>query len=359
MTNIRSSLARALVGILLLVLISPLSAKTSSQQPVDLGRLRSEFAAAVGKDFEIVRDEFKQRANARGGGTYWLAHVKAKHSGDFSLTYRYNYNDSHYSHVERQFNLGIGPKGCRRRPPHAGSYSRFCVSDTIIIPIVINNFTEHRFFLTSRINTKEEDAASETPPLEMNEQDLVDSPVSNAVEGYLHYVGSTSHKSLHRNGGYTLEAYAVFAAERPGRFNLALSTAFPDAPAGIRSSVGVSPGVPVIIVSRDTPVTLLASGHEVRGYTKGYDGREYVSSTSGDSFMTDLLILQPGDRISLKYHTSRRSAYYERRERAGDLRDDNLRDSRDVVPPPRIIKRPFNPNDEYDFTEWLTDYLPR
>ena len=68
---------------------------------VDLEQLRIKFVAAVGKDFEVVKDEMKRRSNASGGGTYWLAHLKPKHPGSFKLIYRYNYNDPHYSHVER------------------------------------------------------------------------------------------------------------------------------------------------------------------------------------------------------------------------------------------------------------------
>src|SRR6185312_3005112 len=102
-------------------------------------------------------------------------------------------------------------------------------------------------------------------------------------------------------------------------------------------------------VPRETPLTLLASRHEVRGYSKGYDGREYVSSTSGDAYMTELMILQPGDRISLKYYSSVRSRDYERQER-GQTRDEALIAE---APPPQVVKLPFAPKTQSDFTEWL------
>ena len=172
----------------------------------------------------------------------------------------------------------------------------------------------------------------------------------------MRYVGSTSHKMLHRNGGYTLEAYAEFEAQRPGRFNLSLSAALQSKTAGLLSGLGASGGVPIIIVGLHTPVTLLASRHDVRGYTKGYDGREYVSSTNGDSFMTELIILQPGDRISLKYYTSIRSRNFEWNDRANAAKGG---DAPEEVPPPLVIKLPFALKAEYDFTEWLLDYLPR
>lgn len=351
-----TSFCRALLCLVVLGSINPLAAQREmSQKAFDPAPLRSQFTEAVGKDFEIVKDEFKRRSNASGGGAFWLVHVKAKHSGYFTLTYRYNYNDSHYSHVEREFGLGVGPKGCRRGPPHTGSYSRFCVGDTIIFPVATNNFTEHRFSLKSTEYTKEEEAASEKHYPAWGDQNLDRSPVSNTVAEHMQYVGSSSHKMLHRNGGYTLEAYAEFEAQRPGRFNLALAVNHEGMPARVPSALGASTGIPIIIVPRAVPVTLLASRHDVRGYSKGYDGREWVSSSSGDSFMTELFILQPGDRISLKYYTSVRSARYERSERASDSQPGTAPEK---VPPPLITKLPFALKTEYNFTEWLVDYLP-
>jgi len=344
--------------VLLLASIFPLAAqKVAPRKPfdTDMATLRSRFTEAVGQDFEIVKDEIKQRSNARGGGRYWLVHLKPKHSGYFALTYRYDYSDSHYSHVEREFNLGVGARGCRRGPPHLGSYHRFCIGDTIIVPIVINNFKRHEFSLKSSLYSEKDDAAYETHLAKPATQDSQRSLLNNPLADQMRYVGSTSHKLLHRNGGYTLEAYAEFEAQRPGRFNLALSSAHSGLPASVFSDAGHSGSIPIIIVARETPVTLLASSHAVRGYTMGYDGREFVSSTSGDSYMTELIILQPGDRISLKYHSHVRSRDYERTERASHLQSDIARDE---VPPPLIIKRPFGLRSEYNFTEWLVDYLP-
>jgi len=318
----------------------------------DLDQLRSKIEAAVGKDFEVVKGELKGRSNERGGGTYWLAHLKPKHPGHFTLTYRYNYNDPHYSHVEREFSLNVGRKGCRRGVPSYGSYHRYCLGDTIIFPVAIYNFTEHEFALKTTAHTPEQDAVWERPPSESEDARLVRTPVTNPLAENLRYVGRTNHKLLHRNGGYTLEAYAVFEAVSPGRFNVSLSADFPDLPSAVLSSAGNSGGTPIIIVAQGTPVTLLASSHGVQGYTTGYDGREFVRSTSGDAYMTDVMILLPGDRISLKYFTTIRRARYERSERAGET-------ASDLVPPPKISKHPFELKSEYNFTEWLIDYLPR
>jgi hypothetical protein len=339
------------------------AAPASAQQArlgksVDLKRLRSDFVAAVGKDFELVKDEMKERSNARGGGTFWLAHLKPKRPGSFKLIYRYNYNDSLYSHVEREFGLNVGRKACRRGVPSAGSYHRFCVGDTIIFPVAIYNFTEHEFSLTSQEYTPADDAVWERADTASVDVSADQSPVNNPLAEQLKYVGSSSYRQLHRNGGYTLESYAVFEAQTPGRFNVTVSANYPDLSSAVLSGIGAGGGVPIIVVSRDTPITLLASHHEVRGYTMGFDGKEYVSSTSGDAYMVDLMILQPGDRISLLYFTTIRSRNYERREHAANIPgtgDDLI----DKIPPPLIYKNPFALNTEYDFTEWLADNLPR
>lgn len=308
----------------------------------DTTQLREQFAAAVNKDFEVLKDELKVRANARGGGNYWLAHVKARHSGYYVLTYSYKENDPHYSHVERDFFLTIGPTGCRRGPPHTGSYSRFCVGDRIIVPIIINNFSGHEFKLTSKEYSSNDDEVFEKARPHDDYTGANPATVTNPASDLMRYIGSSSHKMLHRNGGYTLENYATFEAVKPGRLNLAV---------GASPRTSPDDGVPIIIVSRDTPVALLASHQEVRGYSQGYDGREWVSSSSGDAFMSGLMILQPGDRISLTYHSSRKSREFEWSERSGTKTLDEVQ--------PVISKLTFKLKTDYDFTEWLTDYLPK
>jgi hypothetical protein len=340
-----------------LSLVSAQKRPKRETKPGDLDQLRRDFVAVVGKDFELVKDEMKERSNASGGGTYWLAHIKPKRPGSFKLIYRYNYNVPHYSHVEREFGLNVGRKGCRRGVPNYGSYHRFCVGDTIIFPVAIYNFTEHAFSLTSQEYTPEDDAVWEKVYPASVDVGADQSRVINPVAEQLKYVGSSSYRLLHRNGGYTLEGYAVFEVQSPGRFNLTVSANYPDLQSAVLSGVGASGGVPIMVVSRDTAVTLLASHHEVRGYTMGFNGKEYVSSVSGDAYMVDLMILQPGDRISVKYFTTIRSPNYERRERAAN--DQRAGDDLDNIPPPLIYKNPFVLNTEYNFTEWLADYLPR
>jgi hypothetical protein len=356
-----SGLACTLLFALLFAVALPASGqKVRPRQSVDLKQLQRKFEAVVGKDFEFIKGELKRRSNASGGGTYWLAHLKPKSPGSFKLTYRYNYNDPHYSHVEREFGLNVGRQGCRRGVPNYGSYHRFCVGDTIIFPVAIFNFTEHEFSLTSTPYTVEQDAAWEKSY--PSDESVSSDPVNNPLAEQLKYVGNSSHRLLHRNGGYTLEGYAVFEAQNPGRFNVTVSAVYPDVASAVLSGIRTGGGPSIIVVSRATPVTLLASHHEVRGYTMGYNGQEYVSSTSGDAYMIDVMILQPGDRISLKYFTTIRSARDERSEFvSGNKTDDSplQAESVDKIPLPLIYKLPFTLNTEYNYTEWLVDYLPR
>ena len=344
--------AFSIVFLLALSVAAALTIHAQGERPgkVNLQDLKARLETAVGKDFEVVKGELKGRSVQSGGGSYWLAHLRPRHPGQFTLAYRYNYNDPHYTHVERTFNLNVGRKGCRRGIPSYGSYHRYCLGDTIIFPVAINKFTEHEFTLKSTAHTPEQDEVWERQRSEFADERLDRVAVPNPLADNLRYIGSTNHKLLHRNGGYTLEAYAVFEAVSPGRFNLALSAAFPDLPSAVLSSMGHSSGTPIIIVSHGTPVTLLASSHGVNGYTMGYDGKEFVRSNSGDSFMTDVTILLPGDRISFKYFTTIRRASFEREERAGKITD--------AVPPPQISKHPFELKSGYNFTEWLVGYLP-
>jgi hypothetical protein len=69
--------------------------------------------------------------------------------------------------------------------------------------------------------------------------------------------------------------------------------------------------------------------------------------------MTDVLVLQPGDRISVTYFSIvRRSDYVG--GRFGDVGRDPSEDLKPV-----IHVRPFSPDSRYDFTEWIVDFLPQ
>ena len=348
MFNMKLRLNLTAVVCLLLVVVSAARAQTPKPKHPNAVALRSKFVTAFRKDFDLVKDEFKTRTNDSSGELYWLAHAKPKRSGYFRLQYRYRYNDKLYSHVEREVGFSVGPKGCRRGQPYAGTYSRFCLGDTVILPVVIDRYTEHEFKLVKfepLTDEKDWETFDDKYP-ESRDQGLDKTQVANPAAESLRYVGSRSHKMLHRSLGYTLELHADFEAVGPGRFNLLVSSS----PQDVRPGAMAVGSTPIIVVGRYTPVTLIAGHEEVRGFAMGYDGREYESSTSGNGYMTNVVIMQPGDRISLRYFSTVRGREF---ERGPDTLDpsENLK--------PVISVHPFSIEPAYDFTDWIAAFLPK
>lgn len=329
---------------LFLLLASPvINAQSPKPRTADAASLRTGFVAAFGKDFDLVKDEMKTRSDERGGGTYWLAFVKPKRTGYFYLQYRYLASGPLYIR-EHEIRFSIGPEKCRRGAPYSGVYARFCLGDTVIVPVLVNNYAGHEFKATKAEYTDEKEdpnrSTTDSPRLDT-------SPVDNPALPTLRYAGREAHKSLHRSLGYTLNLNAEFIAASPGRMNLLVTASDPGT-----LDVRGDEGVPILVLPLGAPATLIAGREEMRGYRKGFDGRESLASTSGNSYMTHVLILQPGDRISLRYLSVVRNGDFERRS-GSDGRDP----SENLTP---VIKvRPFAPDSRYDFTEWIVDYLPR
>lgn len=320
----------------------PKEFKPTRAQAAEAARLRGALSAVLGDNFELVGDRLARRSNYHGGGLYWLAHLRAARPGGFHVKYKYRYKDHVrpedplYTFVERDTNISVGPRGCSRVP--RGNY--VCVGDTVILPVVVNDYTEHAFTLK---------AYSYTPAFERPDTSLRDAedaatrrePVNNPAAEFLKYVGSRAYYSPHRTLGYTLTFHATFEAVRPGHFNLSLGVSAPANPAS------ANPGsVPVRIVERGAPITILSSGENVRGYT------ERFSSNSGEEYRTTTLTLQPGDRITLEYFS------YSRRGRtAGGENEETLEASvKDY--PPVITILPFDFDPGRDFNEWLAGFLP-
>ena len=338
-----------LAAVSLFILFASTAAQPRRSIRPDSASLRAGFLAAFGNDFELVKDEIAPRSNEQGGGMFWLAYVRARGPGYFSLQYSFKRDDKHYSHEEREIPVSVAPKGCRRGPPSSGVYSRFCMGDTIIIPVMVAGASSHEFKLTKREPPEDEDwkTFDEKYP-NFRDRDLEKTPVANPSQN-LQYVGRRSHKMLHRRLGYTLQLFADFDAVKPGRFNLLVSSS---AYLG-RSDKTPEGSIPIIVVDRGTPVTLIAGREEVRGFTMGHNGQEYVSSTSGNSYMTSLIVLQPGDRISVLYLSARRDPLFERQ---GYARPGGVDPAEAKAPV--ISVHPFALDTKYDFGAWLVDYLP-
>lgn len=322
----------------------------AAARKAEAARLRHALAGTLGYNFEIVRERLARRPDGGGGGLYWLAYLRARRSGEFNVGYKYRYRDHVrprnplYNFVEHLTLVRVGEKGCARRPRH----NFVCVGDTLILPVVVDDHTGHTFSVSFR-PFQPADESSEKLRRDVEERGLYREPVPNPAARFLKYLGNRAEFMPYRSGGYTLAFYATFEAVRPGSFNLSLGSGA--RAAGAESAAGSEDGsdagsVPVVVVERGTPITILSSKEDVHGYT------ERFASHSGNNYPTTPVILQPGDRLTLRYGgLSRRggSAYGEDRA-AVEAR------VKDV--PPVITLLPFRVDPARGLNEWVVEFLP-
>ena len=322
--------------------------KPTRAQKSEAARLRTALAAALGENFEVVSDRLTRRSNYQGGGLYWLAHLRAARPGGFHVKYKYRYKDHvHpedplYTFVERDTYISVGPRACSRVP--RGNY--VCVGDTVILPVVLDDFTEHTFTLKAEPYT----AAYERPNTSLHDAEdatLQRDNVNNPAAEFLKYVGSRAYYSPHRALGYTLTFHATFEAVRPGSFNLSLGLSAPGVSAPANPAAATQNSVPVVIVARGEPITVISSRESVHGYT------ERFSSNSGDNYMTTPVILQPGDRITLEYFS------YSHRGRTPGGENEEKLEAGVKDKPPVVTMLPFDFDPEDGFNEWLAGFLPQ
>jgi hypothetical protein len=321
----------------------------------DATQLRRALARALGGEFEIVRDELTRRSTYYSGGGFWLVHVRPKRAGQFSLKYVYEYDDPFdksgepHARVERTIALGVGPRGCWRRPEHMASRYEPCLGDTIILPIALDayktEYAGHTFEFT--VHSVAPEAAPAGP--EKWEEDLArqqeagldKEAVANPSAEHLKYLGRTTHIMPHRAPGYTAVSYATFEAVKPGRFNLSLGASAPGVPPDGHPGGG---SVPVIVVERGTPVTWLAAQESVS------DHKGRFSSHWGENYLTSPVIMQPGERLTLPFHSfSRRGSKSESKPNEREL-------ARNVAPV--IHRHPFHIDRDDNYNEWIIDYPP-
>jgi hypothetical protein len=151
---------------------------------------------------------------------------------------------------------------------------------------------------------------------------------------------------LHRNGGYTLERYATFKAQRPGRFNLSLTSN----PTTVKPDKG---GYPIIVVDRETPITGIVWKDNHEGFSRRPNGEEYSSSWGGGtSYLTNVLVIQTGDQFTFKFASVVRSARSEWKERE----DKKFEDEEAVAPV--VHKLAFTFDQTWGYNEWIKDSLP-
>lgn len=317
-------------------------------QTVNSAQLRRDFAKAVGQEFEIVRDEMKRRSRDTASD-YWLVYVRPKRSGHYSLKYTYafvkKWNEYSSEEGESEFSINVGGKNCHRRNSPENGISSFCLGDTIIVPILTANLTAHAFSLKFRPQ-KAESLAESQKYFKSRETYSPVEPVFNQLRSNVRLLGTKRFEMAHRACcSVTVDYYAIFEAIKPGRFNLGFSyfegENLPAEP--IKLNAGY--GVPIIIVAPGTPITGLLPAER----TIHYADKRRFSSHAGNSFITDLLILQPGDVFALRY--SKRTLTYDFKTKLSER--PKIADIK-----PAIYKLPFMIDKNRSFNEWLADSLP-
>lgn len=355
MRNFRYKLRRSFAAFLIVAFTACIAAANSAgfvQSPADAKTLRASFTRAVEKDFEIVRDESKVRLRD-SVSDYWLVHVKPKRSGYYTLNYTYKFANAAGSHPEEgenTFMIGIGGKKCYRRAIPEGGVSNYCLGDTIIIPIRTARISNHEFTLESRY--QESDENFENVQKEYNSREEFSpgklSPAAlrfNKSAKNVKLLGIRREERPHRNCcPVTYEYYAVFEALAPGRFNLAVSSfkngEIPDA----APDFNVFDGTPITIAAAGTPITALIPSEK----TISYSDEKRFSGHAGNSFNTNLLILQPGDRFTLGYaQTTIDYGFGKNKSKTREIPDIQ----------PLVYARPFALDKNWSFNEWLADYV--
>jgi hypothetical protein len=296
--------------------------------PPDSAQLRQGLAAALGSDFEIVRAELHSGLHEREG-IFWLAHVRPLRSGDYSLRYVHEYmdrvkpHDPLYTHVEHTTHFSVGEAGCARRAERRTA----CLGDVIVIPIVAGDgrgpLGGHVFEASRRGDAgagqrfedpaPEDDRAARTP---------------NPAAPHLRYLGTVLGERPHRALGETMELSAVFEAGAPGALELSIG--------------GIA--VPVVVVERGTPVTVLLEHERIRQYQQNGP----FASHLGSAYSTDVLLLQPGDRMDVQFLT--------RTVRGQDFTAAEKEAFRRT--PPVIAARPFRVDPARRFNAFIAAHLP-
>ncbi len=300
----------------------------------DTAQLHQALAAALGEDFRIVHTELSSGLHERGG-TFWLVHATPRRSGMFELRYRYDYRDLTrpadplYTHVEHTSYIRVGEQGCLRRSQAKDA----CLGDTIILPFVVDD-TGHTFALTFRESSGDWSGYADAQVAPGAES------VANPLSSHLGFLGAGRHHTPSRaaNGRGRTTFSSEFVARAPGRFNLSLSS---------RPSAAGS--VPIVIVPRGQPVTVLLGREQITAF----HATQRFASHWGNQYMTSVLLLQPGDRISLEYTppaTGDALAMLTGEASGGA----GLRDA----DPPTITRFPFHVDPAAQFNAFVAGHLP-
>lgn len=320
-------LLRGTLFCFVLALGRPAGAQLHVTAPPDTAHIRRAFAAALGEDFRIVRTELHSGLSERGG-IWWLAHVRPLRSGDYSLRYVHEYidrakpHDPLYTHVEHTTALSVGEAGCWRR----GEGRTACLGDVIVIPVMAGDgrgpLGGHVFEASRRGDAGVGERFREPAP-----EDERAGTTPNPAAPHLRYLGARLGASPHRSLGETVHVSAVFEAVAPGALELAVQ--------------GIT--VPVVVVERGTPVTVLLEHERIRQYNQDAPFASHLGST----YPTNVLLLQPGDRMDVEFLTR-------------TIHGDDFTDAEEEAfrrTPPEITVRPFRVDREWGFNAFVAEHL--
>ncbi len=310
-------------------------------QSNDLKKLQRAFVAELNQDFQFIKSELTYHTIGTEKHQYWLAHVKPKRMGFFTIKYEYLYADKFYAEGETEMSIAVGEKNGSRYPQIVGEIGYFCLEDTIVIPIRLSNYSKHNFSLQSKYVKPEEIEESRKtynsyPNLIENEK------IVNPLEANLKYLGKYRVDNLYQSGGGNFTHFAIFEAKSEGRFNIALSD---EGKKANDSSVRITP---IIIINRGTPLTLLVPKEKATYYIKG---RSY-SSDYNNSFESNLLILQPGEVFAIPFLFSHEDPWWKDKDKLTKAT------ARNPNPIPAISKQPFVIKKDEGFNNRVNDYLP-
>lgn len=328
------------VAAILLVTI----AARGQNKTFDIDQVRGAFRTAAAEHFEILGDELAGLESEKRPGAYWLARIKPKKPGHYAVKYVYKYNDKFYSEGENVIRFGVGGSPCDRRPHSEGGIARFCSNDTVILPVRAANRYDYTFDIKY---TYEDPAASELKKATITTDPAIPK-IQNPLSSHLKFIGTRVSSMPNRSCCVTrYEYYAVFEAVSPGKFNIGLSLADKNArtPAVDVKEAFFRGGMPVVILDPGKPITYLA-GYED---TINYSDNKRFSSHSGGTFPTRLLILQPGDKVELRFLSTRDD------DRAGEVKVERAALG-DILP--SVEKYPFYLNPDWSYNAFIADYFP-
>ena len=321
-------LLRGTILFVALALSLPAAAQPENAPLPDTAQLRQGLGAALGNDFQIVRAELHSGLYERGG-IFWVAHVRPLRSGTYTLRYVHEYidrvrpGDPLYTHVEHTTGFSVGEAGCARR----GERYTACLGDVIAVPVMAGDsrgpLGGHVFEASRR-----GDAGGGRYHVEPAPADERAAFTPNPAAPHLRYLGARLDEMPHRSLGETVKVNAVFEAGAPGALEISVG--------------GVA--VPVVIVARGTRVTVLLEHERIREYHQ----KDGFASHTGSQYSTDVLLLQPGDRVTLPFFTQTiRGSDFSVEEKEA------LRRS-----PPEIAAGPFRVDRERRFNAFIADHLP-